>query len=500
MTPLILLNNRKRKVHHEPTKAVVVSYSFLKALFSIEENYDDKEERFRFRSNGKSRLLNHIARADLQLATTLQVCFSTEGRLEFVNRHMVYRKLQELYERPCNKDQFYAAFDKFVRHGLVRESRDSVTGLYQYELSNYLDDKTNKIGRFIMMHPVVFTESFTRLPLAMQKMFYYAVAQQGNQHRKLLEWNLTGGLHPFVHFQELYQTKLLMRRMFEERVYEGNALFAHARLERNSIGGLKAVFAVNPKFLISHEKGMQYHEVVPAKKGYRRIALQLKDMLAQLGIGEFEHVAGGLHFMQLVRLLRDKSRAYIRFVVDKIKVLYERHRIFPDHILEYIQQELRSKTLITILDIAKKTGVHDFITAGCGESVRDDRLATFASAVSHLDINTFRSLCKRAATILKKEHTRPPAKSEAVYITVRTLERVLDMSNLRSRAFMLQKDPDAYRFLEYAAETKLQKGQDKRSVRQWLLREIEKLPHWMLIPDPPKHFSLEQYLLKLHTS
>lgn len=493
-TSMIFLQNGKNLL--EPTKPVVMSYRFMQALFEIEKNYMDKDEKFRFRTNGNGRLMNHLTKADLQLATTLQVCFATDGKLEFVNKHLIYKKLKELYERGCNKDQFYAAFDKLVLHGLIIQKKDEYTGDYHFTLQHYIEPHSGKIGRLVLMHPIIFSSAFTHRQLSDQKLFYYAVLQQGNP-KIALEWNLTDGLNKFTHLQEVYQTKQLLSRMVKNSLIKSlPPLFSSTSVVPNALGGYKAVFSVSKEYLIEYKPGTgSYHEVIPARKGHRRLIKMMKDRLLQLGIGEFEIFKNGSCFLQLASLLKKKGEVYIRYVLTRIKELHQEYGIFPEHIIPYIKDELRSKAMIIMLDIAKKTDVFDYIAADKAED-KQRRLYEFSEAMSGLSSDAFRRLCKETAPILRKKFSKPPEWYKPLYAKVHWLEEYLDIEMLRSWAWSKEKDPESYRALETVAWTKIRNNESKLKVRNWLLHEIESLSTRRPVPELPIGFKLEQWLLQ----
>jgi hypothetical protein len=274
---LFVLNNGRLQ-----TKPVVMSSRFMFAMFNtIEADYADKEQKYRFRQylgSKVGRLKNHLTKADLQLATTVQVCFNVSAKLESNTKHRIYGKLQELFEKEaaCSKDQFYAAFDKFVQHGLIEVHKDEIDGTEHYTLNHYNEPDTGVIGRFAMLHPVVFTKSFASMPLARQKLYYYAQTKQGeNDHE--MQWNLKDGLSEFVHRTQANQIRAILEALTSEKIYNGHALFTVGDIKKNVIGGFKAVFKVNPEFIIKYIPGDgEFHEVLPAKTGYSLLAIYNK--------------------------------------------------------------------------------------------------------------------------------------------------------------------------------------------------------------------------------
>ncbi|MEI4927388.1 hypothetical protein Q8G50_33265, partial [Klebsiella pneumoniae] len=83
-----------------------------------------------------------------------------------------------------------------------------------------------------------------------------------------------------------------------------------------------------------------YRDVIPGKRAYRRVIRHLQNLLSENLIGEFEILNNGKDFYQLVHLLRGKSYKYMAYVVRKIRELYEKNRIFPNDIMDFIKDEL----------------------------------------------------------------------------------------------------------------------------------------------------------------
>jgi hypothetical protein len=191
-------------------------------------------------------------------------------------------------------------------------------------------------------------------------------------------------------------------------------------------------------------------------------------------------------------MLRGKSFRYIRYVVEKIRELYEKNRVFPTNILDFIKDEMRYKGMVTYLEIAKATGVYKFISP---KKLDEDRLFDFAAVASRYSQRTFERMCRSAASKLERMYTRPPAYDHSDYAKMYELDRYLDTSTLRSYAFSLEKCPDKYHELEIQALMKLESGADRKDVRDWMISRIESLPSWTLIPDVPHDFKVEDFII-----
>ncbi|SDP01733.1 hypothetical protein SAMN04487897_1314 [Paenibacillus sp. yr247] len=477
---------------------VAVSQIFLQAFFEIEKHYADKSEKFRFRSfKGQQvgRLKNHITKADLQLFTTVQKYCNPFGKLrEGYSKHELYIQLKNLYcDNACSKDQFYAAFNKFVLHNLISVEIDSFTNEELYTLNQYVDSQTGKVGYLSLLHPVVFTEAFNEMPICQQKLFYQAVTQQGGKERSI-QRNLNDGLFEFLHRKQVNQVRAILDNLVAKPIYGTKPLFAAAEIKKNVVGGYKAVYRVHSDFIIPYVSGQgdEYHAELPFKKRYRRIARFMREVMAELGIGEFELFKEGRSFYQLFRLVKDKGFSYIRTVLTRIRDIHKTHFVYPDNVLDFLKDEIHNKSMTILLAIAQETGVYKFI-APYGTD-RQERFNAFGSSMKGIDKGTFRRLCKLAAPKLLKEYGVSPVAGVTSYVKVPKLDNSLDMPRVRLKALHFEKCPEKYHDLEYKAEFKLRKNEHPSAITKWLLKEVEKLPTWELFVDPPRDFRLEEYL------
>jgi hypothetical protein len=491
---LRLLNNKKNTQHKELTKPIVFSYRFLQALFEIESNFDDKDEKFAVRNNGQGRLKNHLTKADLQLATTLQVGMNVKGESnDLINRHRIYLKLDELFEDPINKDQFYAAFQKFVLHGLILVKKDDITGQYLYKLQNYLEPDTDKIGRFVIFPAYVYTKAFTDQPLAAQKFMYYACGQQGEERHKIIERNFDG-LIPFLHKTEPHQIRDILQKLTNNNLIEGQPIFSFGQVIKNAVGGWKARFQVNAKLLPIYTPQTEYHEAIPARKNYLRLFRKMEEILSYLGVDEFINFQNGIPFKQLAHLLKDKSYTYIRYILERIQKLHKEHRFFPENIIEYVKKDLHDKSTSILLTISQRTGVYGFIAPGYKPNLQE-RFTQFTSSLKDVPTKALRRACKAASVVLLEKYTRPSVYDHKDYLTIdHPLEKKINLLKYRYKAYHLKLDPESFLSAVDKAYYQLNGGKTIVEVESWLTKTMLSLPKWKLVPDPPEGFILENFL------
>lgn len=472
-------------------KDIALTDEFIDALFSISEKIHTNE-RFRTRKNGVSRLVWHVTQADLMLMVTLHVCFNSEGKVQNVTRHQIYKKLRELYEDPCCDDQFYIAFEKFVRLGLIREK--VIGGVSEFELNHFINPETNKIGRIVVVAPFVLTKKFTDLPIAAQKLVFDILRKQGNEKGKeVFYWlNKDNGIMKRLHKRHIYEVQDLLELLSNTRFSDEPFIKSWHIAPKRGSRSAKLTCVINECYSRQYIPGTQYREVLQGRRTNRRIIRHLQELLAEYKIGEFEIYNNGVEFYRLVRMLRGKSYRFIRYVVEKIRELYEKNRVFPSNIMEFIRDEIRHKAMVAYLEIAKATGIYKFISP---KKLDVDRLFDFAAVASRYSQRTFKAMCKTAIAKLEQMYTRPPAYDHSDYAKVHELDLYLDTLTLRNLAFSLKKCPEKYHELEIQALIKLEGGMDRKKLRDWMVDQIEKLPSWTLIPDIPPDFKVEEFIV-----
>ncbi|MEI7026183.1 hypothetical protein [Paenibacillus sp. y28] len=485
--------NNKRGQDGLDTMPISTSYTFYQKLLSWEEQSD--KTAFKRRKDGQIRLRYSLTKADLQLAHALHVGVYTSGELHFSNRHQIYRKLEELHEAPVCIEQFYEAFEKFVTNGLIITKRDKVTGDYHYKLPDYSvptkGKKDDEDKGFVPLHPIVFSRAFTQLPIAAQRWFIKAALLQRNFPNKELEWNEVN-LQKIVHTHTRGQLQKLIEYMTKP-CWQGTALFRHVRIEKNRENKAKLVFSLHPDLLTPYVEGTKYRDPIPGKHSRLHIQ-QLKRWLQMYKLEPLEHANEGATFIQLAFILKRKSQAYTHVVLSHLAALYQEHGVIPEDMVRYVQRDLHDKVTTNVLAIAKQTGVYDYISTGSEQISK--RLADFAAAFRDTPLAAFRHACRKAYQVLSSSHhySRSPVIGQMDYHRPSPWTDRMDMFRLRSMAFTLGKDPDAFWDKQHAAEARLMRGELPYVLEQWFFEQIPQLPSWNRVPDPPRGFRLEQFL------
>ncbi|PWW01195.1 hypothetical protein DFQ01_11085 [Paenibacillus cellulosilyticus] len=479
-----MLKQSTMQPNHANIKPVKFSYRYLQALFAMETQYEDRNK-FRVRRNGQGRLLAHLTKADIQLATILQVGVNAEGKIKYTNRHQMYQHLSSFYETPINKDQFYAAFDKFVLHGLL-SSNNEPDGTISIELNHYLEPD-GKLGRFVLLPTLVFSRALTDESIAVQKLYYYGCGQQGNENGKLLQINFDR-LSDLLHRQEPGHIRKILERLADSK-WNGQPLFAIARVERNMFGRPKAVYQVNAALLPTYTAGESYRTLFPTKKGYRRLLKRLEGYLGAIGCEAFISYADGRSLQELTLMLKDKSEGYIRLVVQRIRDLMDKMASVPD-MLSTIRAELQDKASAVLLAVMQETGIMGYLPKRS--------IPTFTEELKSIPKATMQRACRAAKPDLELYYSRPGAWDVRDYqrpsVKMDRLHEQIDMSVFYAWAYRNKLDPSSFMAAADQAYDYLAAGKTAAEVAQWLAWEMDSLPIWSPIPDPPDGFCLATFL------
>lgn len=472
-------------------KEVAITDNFIEALFAISEKIHTREM-YRKRTNGSGRWLWHVTKADLMLMCTLHKTFNSNGKIENVSKHMLYKKLCDLYEDPCSMDQFYMAFDKFETVGLLESSGAGLVN--EFALNHFINPDSNKISRLVIAHPFVFSKAFTDLPVGSQKLFFDLIRKAGNDKKGYVFYWLSqkAPIFELLHRTHPYEIKILLNTL-QNSSYEGEQVISSWSMdEKKGTQVAKLHIFVNQNLLRRYEYKKSYRDPLPGKATNRKIITRLRCLLKENWLADFEYANNGLDFKCLVNQLKGKGYKMIKYVVAKLREAYEKNRVYPENILDLISTELKSRIMVDYLEIAKRTGIYKFISPNRFD---DNRLYEFASAASKYTKKEFISLCNQARRTLEQHFTAPPVDSLSSYAQSHMLGDLIDINTVRRYALDLNKDPEAYKSIEFQAEH-MAENRSITDLRAWMIRQIELLPRWELKVDIPSAFKVEEFVTK----
>ncbi|WP_027416575.1 hypothetical protein [Aneurinibacillus terranovensis] len=504
MTISTILHNQRGQ-EGKSTSAVVVVQSFMNALFNIEKDFHT-QEKYTVSENADSKeyLLHHVTNADLQFAIILQKVCNTLGYIRNVFPHDIYRKICEYFETPIVESQFYASLTKFLKHKLIEKKKDPYTGRYDFKLNHYLHPETGKVGFFVLLPPLVFTEEFTKLDLAKKKLFYSVYIQQQSQPvlERLLE-NVEAkdvqfsGLFTFLH-RDTSQLKRLMAELTTEPIFHQVPLFKKAELLKYRGKYYKAILAIHPDIQLKGKDnaGEKYHDVFTSRHTYPRVLKLITSYLHAAGIGEVAAIEGET-LNQLVSVLKRSGARVIRYAIDRLKEFFAEKGVLPSNIVGFVKNEVKLKTKAAILGIVRKHKLQSFVVPHCqSRTEKLNREDEFASVLSHLPLQTLERICRVASRHLHAGFTRPSSTvSYRDYSMPTGIERP-EIIAIRHYAFLQKKDPQEYILLEMQAAKKARE-MDSVMFREWMMDQVNDLPNINSIPAVERDFKLEQYILRL---
>ncbi|WP_103109471.1 hypothetical protein [Brevibacillus reuszeri] len=500
---MILAN--KRGIAGQKTLPVAMSAPFLRALFNIEQDFNDKSMTYSINDGGRKRHLNHVTEADLYVATVLFGLCNTNGHINRVSRHAIYQRMEELYENPISSPQFYEAMEKFKIHRLITEEQHQY-GVVSYKINYFLQDENDyelpwlkterpKAARYFLLHPVVFSAAFTSLSLASKKLFYSIAAQQGNEKNKAVERLFTNrnkdvqytGLYKLLHKAHPYQVRKVLDELSSPSLFTQTPLFARAEIQKAS-GQYKAFMMIHPDFVLSPQKGEAFREALAPKKVYKRTAAFIERILTSLSLREY---VTEIELNDLVRYFKGKGYRIIRPALEILKQYHKKHRNLPHNLIGYLVKSIRSMTEFTFQGILERTRVIDYLSPL--ETEADTRWSQFLNAMSTYSPRKVEKVCKAAEPLLQKQYTRTVSYDYAEYQGAVELHHMPGIDLVRRKAFSLQKQVDAYCQMERAAYLNRGKLSDSQLIDH-LLGEVEKLPGADRIVIVPPTFTLEAYL------
>lgn len=312
------------------------------------------------------------------------------------------------------------------------------------------------------------------------------------------------GLCFFLHRKDPYYIKKMLDEM-KKPIVNGKPLFEIAYLTKGSGSKYyKAVVSIHPDHLVPYNKGTgeEYHDIIDIPLVYRRKVNFITRLLKENKIAEFLTINDGHEFKRFVRYMKNYGYRVIRFAIHRLRKYVDTYFKFPSDIIQFLLKEVRSKTEAIMIDIAVKTNIIDYITAGTKGEASKIREYEFASKMSWYGPKAVERACKKALKSLKKLYSGPPKEILTVgdYAAHPMLDRIDGMEIVRRAAWRNQKNLRAYTQLEQKAvniyQTQIVNGTlDYKMFIDWMLSRVYKLPVMDLVPNLPTDFKLEDYLI-----
>ncbi|WP_145949613.1 hypothetical protein [Paenibacillus sp. Y412MC10] len=509
----IVLGNKLGIEQSLPTYPVKVTSLFLNHLFDMNLNFSSRLK-FAFRDGGTERLRDHLTQADLQVVFVLFRCCNAFGYIELTNRKALYRRLELEFEDPISEGQFYASIEKFIQHELI-VLEESVDGMTRHKLNYFLNEKTNKIGHYVLFHPFVFSKAFNLRTLAEKKLIISAYAQASGNPNKVITRNLKqtdksfrhaqfAGLITFLHKTQRSHVAAILSNLRE--VHLPVCTQAEAPLFSNidmvdGKSGYKAQMSFNPDFLIpvKEEESEKYYMPLDVCSLYPRFYSFLLREANAYGVGEIladRHMAN-----RLVKTLRPISARLIRYAFHQLKRFKAEKGVLPMNPEYVIKENIHSK-FNTLLDaIITKAGAEEFVRyPETRHEYIKERKWSFAIAAEKSRLG-LKKLQTRIEDAVHKLNLAYPVQDWELAdygawvgtYQYQELRRYLDIDRVKKEALRLKVDPYYYGDIEYNALHAIRKMNPK-AVEEWMLGELRNLPILAGKRLIPYSFRLEDFV------
>ncbi|MDQ1914392.1 hypothetical protein RAC89_28865 [Paenibacillus sp. GD4] len=394
------LNNRQPG----STYPVSVDHSFLSDIFQLEKSYAS-DSVFLFRKHSHPLRKFHVTATTLRLVMTISRRFNTEGTLVGCPVHRLYKLMLDEYEQGCSKEQFYAEIHKFIELGLLSVSTNGI--VEEWKLESYKRDS----GRFILFHPVVFSQQFTGLPVAAQKLYLYIVSRNGNRVKSEFKEYLgrDSWIYTLTHKSRPAQIKELLDSLSSIQIH-GERLFLNCSVEKDSLGRWSLRCALNPYFLVRHVAGAQYRMIPQAKIPYSKTVARLRQLVHYHKLGHIEQVQHGGLFLKLAQLLHNKSLRTLRFAVSRIRDFILRYGLTDGvDLVSMLRAELEDQAFVAYMEVLQHTGAYRYL----GMAENEEGVETYAEArplqffrsiKDKLSLAELKRLCNKAVPVIRHRY------------------------------------------------------------------------------------------------
>ncbi|MGF7033474.1 hypothetical protein J2T17_004422 [Paenibacillus mucilaginosus] len=380
------------------TSPVSVDHTFLTDVLDLEKSYDVGAT-FMYRKNSHPIRQFHVTEMTLRLLMTISRRFNAQGTLAGVSVHRLFQMMNEEYEDAASKEQFYAEVRKFEAVGLLSVNQSGIISEWRVESFK------RSSGRFVLFNPCVFSKAFTDLPAAAQKLYLYIVSRNGEKVNTEFKEFLTEGswIYTLTHKSRPAQVRELIESLAALEPVKGERLFTMASVEKDDIGRWSLRCTLNPAYLVRHNAGEAYRMVPAAKIPYSRTASRLRMLLSFFKIGEIESIDNGRFFARLTAMLQNAGMKTLRFVVKRLREMYERSGILMGDPIHALEVELKDPSFVQYMEIAKDTGLYRYLGMG-GEDVFDEArpMQFFRSIKDVFSTKSFKTACQKAIPLLKE--------------------------------------------------------------------------------------------------
>lgn len=394
------LNNSNTALFNRPTFPVSVDESFLSSLLDLEKSYDT-DNVIMFRRNSHPIRKFHITSMSIRLMMTISRRFNNEGTLVGCPIHRLFTLMNNEYEEPASKEQFYAEVHKFIELGLLSVSKSGIIDEMKVEVFK------RKSNRFVLFNPLIFSQAFTSLPLPAQKLYLYLVHRNGSKVNTEFKEYLGKGswIYKLTHKSRPAQVRELLQSLAALEPVTGEKLLLSFAVDKDLTGRWSLRCILNLAYIVQHVEGTRYREVPKAKIPYTKTVNQLRMLLNYHRLNGFESLDNGQMFLRLAQLLHHAGMKKLRYSVQRIREMYERRGFDWGNldVVDVLKTELEDESYISFMEVAHDTGIDCYLGMGDEGALDDVRPFQFVRAVSSVfSLTEFKRICKMALPILKE--------------------------------------------------------------------------------------------------
>ncbi|MCM3619721.1 hypothetical protein M3936_19305 [Sutcliffiella horikoshii] len=450
-------------------KGIIVPVEFIYQLMSVEKQYKLKET-FTSTLSSRERRLHHVTKSDIMTALSLFVSCNASGVISEVTPHRLYKeRVAHLF--PLSFQEFYTSLEKFKHLSLINVDRNEYTKRISIAINYFINKEKSLEGkkpilhRYVVVHPIVFNQTFIKLPASAWKLY---LVQLSRSHKSYRTYNFAeekdvaekpiyqSSLKTLLLKQQNSDVKNVIMELIDTKL-EGQALFVRPLsaplFERRGKRFEKANLMINPVFILHKVPKEEYRFPLHPEETYPRQASFIENEFAREGVGELTSGTlkwkyKGSLFKNLVYILKDQSRKAIKHAVTEIAELWKESRQLPYNIEQFVEKSIRHKREIEYKRILREEQIYDYLVYGYKRgSKQEDRIFTFINTLSHLSLKEFRAVSRIAYKKMTAMYAT--TKSELRYRTNPDLDRIPGIELVRQRAEQLKISTNAYEALEY---------------------------------------------------
>ncbi|MFC0273763.1 hypothetical protein ACFFIX_20460 [Metabacillus herbersteinensis] len=512
-----IVQNTESSLQDKIYTHVALSAEFLRALYNIELKYNS-DITFPIVEEGatRSRSLHHLTTCDIVTTIVLHVACNSIGQIRETNPHNLYtERLCKLFHDPITYQEFKISLKKLELNSLIEVVKNKYTKRYTIQLNHFFNKEKERVERYVIAHPVVFSKGFTNLSISHIKLYFSLIWQQGNNKEfkfsRVLDASdrieakcsdvIMSDLKSMLHKQQNSDVRRVLYDLISFQLVNDQALFekipGQLLLTKKGKRFYKVQVRLNPYYYSQAKKGDLYRIPLEPQETYQREAQYIRQEINLKKIGELEVLYKGKLFRELLYILKDRSKAAINHSISAIQEYVNYYGKFPYDLQNFVIQSIKHLSIINYSKIAREEGLLNYITHNKEKPIdREIRMFDFVSKMSYYSLREFRRMCKIATPILEKFHTKAAVHEPANYEDhfIGELDAIKGIGIVRQIAVRSNVDPIEYSSLEQRI-VDLLKSLSEKEIAKLLMEGVADLTRLDVVPDLPNDFDLEHFLI-----